>query len=639
MKHLKFFLVCFLLSNVGYTKSLKAQDTEWDGTPNIFQVNRLPAHATLMPYEDVPQALKAEMYTSPNCLILNGTWKFNLVDKPALCPENFYENGYDISSWDNIEVPGSWQVQGFDYPIYTNSIFPWTGYEEPVPPKAPTVYNPVGSYKRTFTLPAGWEQREVFLSLQGVESAFYVWINGQYTGYGEDSFTADEFNITDKVHSGENTIAIRVYRWCDGSWLEDQDFIRLSGIFRDVYLYSTPKIHIYDFTIATDFDNAYNNAELKIDATIQNYSSVPISGYSLTTSLYNANNQLILSTSPSDIALDAEIEIIISQTHSVVNPYKWSAEKPYLYTLVFVLKNDQNIVIETESCKIGFREFEMKDNLMKLNGIPIVFKGINRHEMDPIRGRAVSYERMIQDISMMKQLNINAVRTCHYPNHPLWYDLCDEYGIYVLNETNLESHDIRYEPYYIPGSWSDWTEICVDRIRNMVERDKNHPSVLIWSLGNESGNGSNFEVMYNWVKQNDSTRLVHYQQQDDVSDMHSDMFRSVNWLHNEGLINKGKPVIFCEYALALGNSVGNLYKYWDEIDAFSNLQGGFLWGLLDQALWWPKPAGFGTGNYFAYGGDWGDNPNSKYFCANGILNPDRTFQPEAFEVKKIYQNI
>ena len=355
--------------------------------------------------------------------------------------------------------------------------------------------------------------------------------------------------------------------------------------------------------------------------------------------MFDADNRLILSTGPSDISLDNGDEIIISQTHSVINPYKWSAEKPYLYTLVFVLKDDQDNEIESESCRIGFREFEMKDNLMKINGQPIKFKGINRHEFDPVSGRAVSYERMIQDISIMKQLNINAVRTCHYPNHPLWYDLCDEYGIYVMDETNLESHDVRYSPYYIPGSHPEWTDICVDRIKNMIERDKNHPAVLIWSLGNESGEGSNFEAMYNWAKQNDPTRLAHYQQQDNVSDTYSDMFRSVSWLHNKGIANQGKPVIFSEYALALGNSVGNLYKYWDEFDAYSNLQGGFLWGLLDMALWWPKPAGFGTGHYYAYGGDWGDNPNSWFFCANGILNPDRTFQPEAFEVKKIFQNI
>ncbi len=639
MKHLRFFLICLLILNIACIESVKAQATEWDSTPNIFQVNRLPAHATLMSYNNVPQALLAERYTSPNCLLLNGEWKFDFAINPASCPADFYENDYDISSWANIEVPGSWQVQEFDSPIYTNSIYPWTGHEDPEPPNAPANYNPVGSYKRTFILPAGWESREIFLSFQGVESAFYVWINGQYVGYGEDSFTADEFNITDKVHTGENNIAVRVYRWCDGSWLEDQDFIRLSGIFRDVYLYSTPKTHMYDFTVVTDLDESYIDAELSVDVLIHNYSTVTISGYSLEISLYKTDNQFVLSTEESDITIDPYQDTTISLKQPVTNPYIWSAEKPYLYTLVLSLKNDQNSEIETESCRIGFREFELKDKQMKLNGLPVTFKGINRHEIEPNTGRAISYERMIQDISIMKRYNINAVRTSHYPNHPLWYDLCDEYGIYVLDETNLESHGVRYGPYRIPDSKPEWKDICIDRIKNMVERDKNHPSVLIWSLGNESGTGSNFAAMYNWAKQNDPTRLVHYEQQKNVSDMQSEMFLSLDSIRNLGEADLTKPVILCEYALALGNSVGNLYKFWDEIDTYSNLQGGFLWCLVDQALWWPKPPGYGTGKFLAYGGDWGDNPNSGFFCANGILGADRTLQPEVHEVKKIYQNV
>ena len=639
MKHLTFFLTCFLLINTGYVKSLKAQTTEWDNSLSVFQVNRLPAHATLMPYNDVSQALIADRYTSPNCLLLNGEWKFNYAENPGSSPASFYENGYDVNNWDNIGVPGNWQVQGaYGYPIYTNSIYPWTHFENPVPPNAPTVFNQVGSYKRSFILPAGWDIREVFLSFQGVESAFYVWINGQYVGYGEDSFTADDFTITDKVHAGENTIAVRVFRWCDGSWLEDQDFIRLSGIFRDVFLYSTPKTHMYDFTVVTDLDGSYNNADLETNVTVHNYGSVPVYGYSLEISLYNAVGALITSNVETGINIDSQQEIDILQLQSVTNPYKWSAEKPYLYTLALSLKNEAGTEIETESCKIGFREFEIKDNLMKLNGQPITIKGINRHEFDPADGRAISYERMVQDICIMKQLNINAVRTSHYPNHPLWYDLCDEYGIYVLNEANMESHDAR-DIYNIPGSKPEWETICIDRISNLVERDKNHPSVLIWSLGNESGAGNNFTKMYNWAKQNDPTRLIHYEQQYNVSDMQSEMFQSLDWLHQHGLENHAKPLIFSEYALALGNSVGNLYKFWDEIDAFASLQGGFLWGFIDQALWTPKPDGYGTGNYLAYGGDWGDEPNSGYFCANGILGADRTLQPEAYEVKKAYENV
>jgi len=607
---------------------LQAQTfTEWNGKPEMFQINREKAHATFLPCADTESVINGTGTESPFVHSLNGTWKFSIADNPSKRNKEFFRDDYDVSGWNGIGVPGNWQTQGFDYPIYTNITYPWTGREHPDPPAAPTAYNPVGSYRRDFEIPAGWDGREVYLSFQGVESAFYVWINGSFAGYGEDSYTPDEFNVTSFLRPGVNNISVQVYRWSDGSWLEDQDFIRLSGIFRDVYLYAVPQVHISDFHYTTDLDADFVNADLNVRVVIKNEGQTVPEGHSVEAVLYDAGGGRVTSLSM-DAVFTAGEEATATGTAHVSNPLKWSAESPSLHTLVLTLKDGQGNVLETAGCKVGFREFGISNAQMKLNGKPILFKGVDRHEIDPDKGRAVPFERMVQDILIMKRHNINAVRTSHYPNNPLWYDLCDTYGIYVIDETNLESHGVSDR---VPASDPRWTTNCVDRIKSMVERDKNRPCVLIWSLGNEAGRGSNFKAMADWVHANEPTRPVHYEGYNEVADISSYMYAGVGSVKKYGMSGSLKPLILCEYAHSMGNSTGNLFKYWDVFEAYPNLQGGFIWDFVDQAL-----AG---GGGFLYGGDWGDNPNDGNFCSNGIISIDRTLQPEIVEVKRQYQNI
>jgi beta-galactosidase len=571
-------IVCSVIFNLA---TVEAQpNDEWNGKPDVFQVNRERAHATLMPFGDVSSALVGDRTASQYYLSLNGTWKFHIANKPSLRDTTFYRDGADVSSWGNIQVPGNWQTQGYDYPIYTNATYPWTGYENPSPPQAPTVFNPVGSYRRDFTVPQTWSDREVFLSFQGIGAAFYVWINGQYVGYAEDSFTPKEFDISRNLRSGTNNISVEVYRWSDGSWLEDQDMIRLSGIFRDVYLFSAPSVHICDFRYIADFDGSYRDATLTVKATLRHYLQTAPSGHSVEAFVYDSNNSQVSSLQLGTAAFGTGNEVQLSQSTPVANPQKWSAEYPNLYTLVLVLKDATGNIIETESCKVGFRKFELSGGQMRINGKPILFKGVDRHEIDPVKGKAIDYDRMVQDITIMKQFNINAVRTSHYPDDPRWYELCDTYGIYVIDETNLESHGIRD---ILPASRPEWKENCLDRIKSMVERDKNHPSVLIWSLGNEAGYGSNFQAMADWAHQNDPTRLVHYEGYNNVADMNSWMYPKVESVEQYGAAGNTKPLILCEYQHAMGNSEGNLYQYWDAIEKYPNLQGAFIWDFVDQA--------------------------------------------------------
>jgi len=602
---------------------------EWNNNPEVFRINKEPPHTQLMPFED--------MISSPYYISLNGSWKFYWVKNPDERPREFYKEDYDVSGWAEIPVPSNWQLFGYDYPIYTNITYPWTGYEQPKPPFAPTIYNPVGSYRRTFTIPDDWRGREIFISFQGVESAFYLWVNSRFVGYSEDSRTPAEFDITDYIEfSKENTLSVEVYRWCDGSWLEDQDAIRLSGIYRDVYLFSTPKVHIRDFRVIADLDNEYRDGELYIKVDIINYGESN-STYKVEAMLYDSHKKAMFDE---PILIDIDLEdrknVTVEKKRSISNPLKWSAEYPNLYTLVLTLKDKQGETMESASCRIGFRRFEIKNGQMMINGKPIMFKGVNRHELDPVMGKVMTKERMVQDIKLMKQFNINAVRTSHYPNHPLWYDLCDEYGLYIIDETNLESHGAIFDG--VPGSDPKWTDACIDRVRNMVERDKNHPCILIWSLGNEAGQGDNFRKMSEWVHQNDPTRPVHYEGYNDVADIESHMYAKVEKVEEYGRSDNPKPYILCEYAHAMGNSVGNLFQYWEVFERYPNLQGGFIWDWVDQSLKWPIPGRHGE-YFFAYGGDWGDVPNDGVFCADGLVFPDRSIQPEIWEVKKVYQNI
>jgi beta-galactosidase len=625
---LTFFAVNIILFNTVLVES--QPNNEWNNRPDVFQVNRLPAHATLMPYADEASARLGNRTASTYYLSLNGTWKFHIAANPSQRDTLFYKDIADVNSFGNIKVPGNWETQGFDHPIYTNSQYPWTGRENPSPPQAPTVDNPVGSYRKEFTVPESWNGRQIFLSFQGIGSAFYVWINGNYVGYGEDSFTPKEYDVTKYLRTGTNNISVEVYRWSDGSWLEDQDMIRLSGIFRDVFLFSTPPVHIYDFHYITDLDGSYTNATLTVKADLKYFSQTAPAGYSVEAAVYDANGGQVASLQLGTASFSTGNETQLSQSTSVSNPQKWSAEFPNLYTLVIVLKDQNGNIIETESCKLGFRKFELTSGQMRINGKPILFKGVNRHEIDPDNGKTISYDRMVQDITIMKRFNINAVRTSHYPNDPLWYELCDKYGLYVIDEANLESHGVSGT---LPRSLSSWTQNCVDRVKSMVERDKNHPCVVIWSLGNEAGSGSNFQVMADWVHQNEPTRPVHYEGYNDVADMNSWMYPTVESVEQYGASGNAKPLILCEYSHAMGNSEGNLYQYWDVIEKYPNLQGAFIWDFVDQGLWNASRTGF------LYGGDWNDYPNDADFCANGLVCADRTLQPEIYEVKKVYQNI
>ena len=602
---------------------------EWNGQPEIFQVNREPAHATFIPFADVQTAIQGESELSPFYESLNGLWKFKWVDAPSKRPKDFFQDNFDVSGWDDIQVPGNWQLQGYDYPIYTNITYPWVGYGWVEPPAAPTLYNPVGSYRREFTIPILWNDRQVFISFQGVESAFYLWINGNYVGYSEDSYTPAEFDITKYLKSGTNQIAVQVFRWSDGSWLEDQDFIRLSGIFRDVYLYAAPRIHIQDFRYTTDLDDHYQDAKMTMEAGVRSFDPAGSDSVQVEARLFDEDGGLVFSVPLlSDGNFKKNPIFRVSGTVTVEEPLKWSAEFPNLYILVLVLRDNAGHVLETVRCRAGFREFTITDGSMKINGQPVMFKGVDRHETDPDYGRAVPYDRMIQDILIMKRHNINAVRTSHYPNQPLWYDLCDEYGIYVIDEANLETHGIRER---IPAGDPRWTGACLDRMVSLVSRDKNHPCVLIWSLGNEAGRGHNFEVMADWARQYDPTRPIHAEQYNEIADITSHMYAMVEDVEAYGQSGSLKPYILCEYGHGMGNSIGNLEQYWEVFEKYPNLQGGFIWDFVDQALRGPEG--------FLYGGDWGDDPNDGNFCANGIVSADRTLQPEMAEVKHVYQNI
>ncbi|WP_298845346.1 glycoside hydrolase family 2 TIM barrel-domain containing protein, partial [uncultured Clostridium sp.] len=622
---------------------------EWNNNPEIFQLNRMKAHVSLMPFDTVEEAIIGERITSNNYLTLNGIWKFSFAENPEKRNKKFFEKDFDCSKFDDIMVPSNWQLKGYDYPQYTNVSYPWTLSEDLVAPFAPTKYNPVGSYSRNFVVPTNWDGRPVYLSFQGVESAFYVWVNGELVGFGEDSFTPSEFDITSYLVEGENKLSVEVYRWCDASWLEDQDFWRLSGIFRDVYLYSTPKVHIYDFSVVTQLDEKYENSELIIKAKVTNYFQKEVGKYTIDAVLYDENNFNVLNEPlKMQVNIKQKENCKVDSNVHIENPLKWSSENPNLYNLVLTLKDECGNIVETLCCKVGFRCFEIKDGLMKINGKRIVFKGTNRHEFNCENGRALSREDMVKDIVLMKQHNINAVRTSHYPNNILWYDLCDEYGLYVIDETNLETHgswtieQTKEEIRTIPGSKPEWTNAVIDRCNSMLQRDKNHPSVVIWSLGNEAWGGENFIKMHDFLKENDPTRIVHYEgvfhapEFKAASDIESQMYSKVEDLEEYAKNIHKKPFILCEYSHAMGNSCGNLFEYTELFDKYAILQGGFIWDWIDQGIKTKTADGV---EYLGYGGDFGDLPNDGNFCGDGLIFADRTLTSKIKEVKKCYQNV
>ncbi|NLY52646.1 MAG: DUF4981 domain-containing protein [Firmicutes bacterium] len=607
---------------------------DWEN-PQVLHRNRLPAHALLLPYPDEASALTGERGNSPWFRLLNGQWQFCYVASPSLVPSGFQNPDYDASDWDSSTVPSNWQMAGYGRPHYTNVIYPF-----PVdPPKVPSE-NPTGCYRRIFHVPIDWQNRPVILRFEGVDSAFYVWVNGEFIGFSKGSRLPAEFDITDYVQPGENLVAVQVMQWSDGSYLEDQDMWWLSGIFRDVYIYSPPAVHVYDLRVRTELDGEYRDAVLDAALVIKNCRDTSVKDHELSLSLVDCAGRLVVPTESQSVEVYAGGDVSLEFRIPVANPLKWTAETPNLYKLLVTLKDDSGKVLSVQQCSVGFRQVEIKDGNLLVNGVPIMIKGVNRHEMHPDLGRAVSVDSMIEDILLMKRHNINAVRTSHYANDPRWYDLCDYYGIYVLDETDLETHGF--------GTVGDinrlsddpeWEKAYLDRMERMVERDKNHPSVIIWSLGNESGFGRNHRAMAEWTRKADPTRPIHYEgdRTQEVADIVGPMYTPVDKVIELGQEESyTKPVILCEYAHAMGNGPGGFKEYWEAFYKYPRLQGGFVWDWVDQGLrqWTPQ----GT-ERFAYGGDFGDEPNDANFLINGLIFPDRRPSPGLLEYKKVLEPV
>ncbi|MEV0845605.1 glycoside hydrolase family 2 TIM barrel-domain containing protein [Streptomyces sp. NPDC049954] len=616
-------------------RAFAAAGPEWDARPRVFQVNRDAARARLVPYANVSAAVRGDLEKSPYFRSLNGKWRFHWSKNPEARPTGFEEPDYDDSDWDHIKVPSNWEIEGWPEPIYLNIRYPWVGYEEPEPPQLPREFNPVGSYRRDFTVPRGWSGRRTLLSFQGVKSAFFVWVNGKRVGYSEDSYTPAEFDVTEYLRAGANSLAVEVYRWSDGSWLEDQDMIDLSGIFRDVYLYSVPPVHVRDLFVGTALDAVYRDAVLTVTTTVRGRGG-ETGRYRVEALLFDSGGRRVLDRPLSGEVTPGAEDAEVTLRADVRSPALWSAEDPNLYTLVVTLTDAAGEVVDVQRTRTGFREVDCGPGRFTVNGKQVMLRGTNRHETDPDHGQAVGEARMVEDIRLMKQHNINAVRTSHYPNHPRWLELCDEYGLYVVGETNLETHGVRDT---VPASLPEWTDACVDRIRSMVERDKNHPSIVVWSLGNEAGEGSDFRAMADWVRARDSSRPVHYEGMNAVADMHSEMYTKPADVEAYGKSGEQTPFILCEYAHAMGNSNGNLKEYWDIFERYPNLHGGFVWDWVDQAIRLPVP-GDAKHTYLSYGGDWHSGyPTDANFCCNGLVDADRTPHPGLLELKKVYQPV
>ena len=624
---------------------------DWEDSLFIGE-NKERGHTISFSYPDKDSALLKKK--SPYYLSLNGNWKFKWVAKPADIPEEFYKNDYNLDSWDEIVVPGTFELQGYGMPYYLSHSYPPSLRTRKVP-NIDHEDNPVGSYRRDFKIPKSWDGREIYIHFGGVKSAFYLWINGEKIGYSQGSMTPAEFKITPYLKKGTNYVAVQVYKWSDGSYLEDQDFWFLGGIYRDVFLYSKPVVNIRNYFAHALFDEKYADATLNLRVDLCNLSRKRVSKHKLEVYLYDGktpiNNQSIAKKS---ISLKAETEVSLEFSKKIKKPQKWSAETPYLYTLLFLILDEENQIVDCIQNNFGFCQVEIKDEQLIINGQSILIKGVNHHDFDPDFGYSIPYDRMKQDIEIMKQNNINAVRTSHYPSDPRFYDLCDENGIYVLDEANVETHGLHAVWNIVSKMSTIWTKAVVDRMERMVERDKNHPSVIMWSFGNESGFGQPFHAMKDAAVKIDNTRPFHYDEDhyNEITDVMSNMYfppEKVGLIgeHKEVPMRfpartikpedyKGKPFVLCEYAHAMGNSLGNFKEYMDLFEKYPNCIGGFIWDFVDQGLRRKTEDGQ---EYWAYGGDFGDIPNSLNYCINGIVRPDRTPNPALYEVKKIYQNI
>lgn len=632
-----FVLTLLLMSMVLSGKAQQKAVNDWEN-PALTSVNTEKPHVTMIPFADESQALKNNWAESPYYLSLNGPWKFNFAETPERAPADFWKNGFDYSGWKSIEVPSTWEIQGYGYPIYVNVRYEFFT-DNPTPPLVPKDYNPTGSYIRTFSIPKNWKDKQVFLHFGAVKSFFYLWINGQYVGLSKDSKTPAEFNITKYLKPGENKLAMQVLRWSDGSYLECQDMWRMSGINRDVYLFAKPGTYIRDFFANGSLTNNYRDGLLKLTT----YFGLPdgtLMNTKLRVSLYGKQSATPVFTDLIDLSGIAGKTDSIYFEKFIPDPLKWSAEYPNLYRIMLSLVDDKGNILESVSNRIGFRTSEIKDGLLLVNGQKVKLKGVNRHEHDPVKGHVISRELMLKDVQLMKQNNINAVRTCHYPDDPYWYELCDEYGLYVIDEANVESHGMGYNLDRTLGNDLRFLAAHLDRTRRMIERDKNHPSVIIWSLGNEAGNGYNFYSTYLLAKSLDKTRPVQYERAglEWNTDIYCPMYESVKGILDYVSKRRERPLIQCEYAHAMGNSSGNLVDYWDAIDNHDQLQGAFVWDWVDQGILQYDAAGK---KFWAYGGDFGpkDVPSDGNFCCNGLVFPDRVPHPGLTEIKKVYQNV
>lgn len=597
---------------------------------SIWQINKEKPHAHFIPFAS-KEVIDDDIYSSSLLKTLNGKWKFNLVAKPSDHPTDFFKDSFDTDSWDEIKVPSNWEVEGYDIPIYTNVQYP----HERTPPVIQDHYNPVGSYKRTFTIPADWEGMDVILHFGAVSSAMFVWVNEQEVGYSEDSKTPAEFNITRYLKEGNNSLAVQVFRWSDASYLEDQDFWRLSGITRDVYLLARDKQHIGDFRVGSALINDYKDGDFTLSVELVNNTETSAK---VTVSAKLSQERKVVA----DLLVGKDIEPGSSKLdfgQVIKNALPWTAETPNLYELTIELKDAEGSTIEALKQDVGFRTIEIKDAQLHVNGQYVYLKGVNLHEHHDVNGHVQDEATMIKDIEVMKAYNINSVRTSHYPQPERWYELCNKYGLYLVDEANIESHGMGYGKESLAKDTS-WMGAHMYRTINMFERDKNQPSIIIWSLGNEAGNGPNFHATYDYLKDIDNSRPVQYERSglDYNTDIFCPMYMRIPDMVKYAESNPNRPLIQCEYAHAMGNSVGNFQDYWDVIEKYDVLQGGFIWDWVDQGLLTKNDKGE---EFWAYGGDFGpdDVPSDGNFCNNGLVDPDREPKPHLLEVKKVYQNI
>ena len=594
--------------------------TEWQDA-GVNAVNRAPMHTDYFAYETPELAERGERESSTYYMSLNGLWKFHWVRHADARPTGFWRADYNDKGWDEMPVPGVWELNGYGDPIYVNVGYPWREQYQNNPPQVPTEENHVGTYRKSFTVPASWKGKDIIAHFGSVTSNIYLWVNGKYVGYSEDSKLEAEFDLTRYLKPGqENLIAFQVFRWCDGTYLEDQDFFRYSGVGRDCYLYAREKRRIEDIRVTPDLDAEYKDGTLTVD--------VQLKGSAIATlKLEDAQGKEVASATTRGETV----------TLNISNPHKWTAETPYLYTLYAQI--GELAPKEVIPVKVGFRKIELKDAQVLVNGQPVLFKGANRHEMDPDGGYVVSRQRMLQDVQIMKDLNINAVRTCHYPDDPYWYALCDEYGLYVVAEANIESHGMGYGDETL-AKRDDYRLAHLERNQRNVQRNFNHPAIIFWSLGNEAGYGPNFDAAYDWIKAEDPSRAVQYERAgyDGKTDIFCPMYyryRDCETYSQDE--SKTKPLIQCEYAHAMGNSMGGFKEYWDLVRKYPKYQGGFIWDFVDQGI---HKTGSNGKLIYAYGGDFNKYDASDInFCNNGLIGPDRIYNPHAYEVQYFYQNI